>query len=138
VGACVRVGGGVLSIPSGPDCALFFFPFTWFVWWCGVPKEWTGQAAQKELAWLRKQHRPGGAKASGPAGSPCEICREPVDYGLRHPHPESLTLHHVRPKSRYPHLTWVRTNYAPAHKSCNERLGDREESPGGSFDGVYW
>lgn len=107
-------------------------------------QDWSGREAQNALAWLRKAHRPGGVLAVDeagkalPGGSVCVICGKPIDYGLRKPHPDSLSLQHVKPRSTYPELTRVRSNWAPSHLVCNSRLGDREESPGGEFPDVYW
>ena len=103
-----------------------------------VAGEWSGREAQNGLAWLRNVHRPGGVLASSPNGSPCVICGGDIDYVLRYPHPDSLSLQHVKPRSMYPELTRVRSNWAPSHLHCNSSLGAREESPGGEFPEVYW
>jgi hypothetical protein len=109
-----------------------------------VAREWGGRAANDALSWLRGRHRPGGVlavDAAGvrlPDGSPCVICGGLIDYGLRYPHPDSLSLEHVQSRSRFPELTWVRSNWAPSHLHCNSAKGAREESPGGEFPETYW
>jgi len=106
--------------------------------------EWNGPRAKKELEWLRSQHRPGGLLAVDERGkrlrdgSPCCLCGEPIDYDLRFPNTDSLTVQHVKSRDRFPELTWVRSNYGPAHFGCNASQGSREELPVGEFENVYW
>ncbi|MDR0285758.1 MAG: HNH endonuclease [Propionibacteriaceae bacterium] len=105
---------------------------------------WGGREAQDALAWLRRVHRPGGVLAVDERGRPlregshCVICGAVIDYALRRPHPESLSLQHVKPRSKFPELKRVRSNWAPSHLICNTSLGDEEDTTGGEFAWVYW
>lgn len=109
-----------------------------------MDSSWGGREAQNALAWLRRVHRPGGTLAKdsdGRAlrlGSVCVICGRVIDYHLRKPHPESLSLQHVKPRSAYPELKRVPANWAPSHLSCNAAMGDKEEEASGEFPETYW
>ncbi len=109
-----------------------------------MPRKFGGQEATDALQWLRTQHQPGGPKAINadgvplPLGSPCCICGGNIDYTLRYPHPESLSLQHIKPQKWYPELARIRSNWGPSHLNCNVALGDKEEAPGGEFVYVYW
>jgi hypothetical protein len=45
----------------------------------------------------------------------CVLCRKPIDYRLRSPHPRSFVAHHTTSDKRGP--------LAPAHRDCNEAEG---------------
>lgn len=51
--------------------------------------------------------------------APCWICHLPIDYSLVYPHPQSCSVQHKRSRKRFPELTWVPSNWAPAHLDCN-------------------
>lgn len=55
----------------------------------------------------------------------CWICNKPIDPELKWPHPESVSLDHVRP------LSWggahTADNLAASHLSCNQARGARGE-----------
>lgn len=63
---------------------------------------------------------------------PCCICRQPIDYSLPATHPQGCTVQHVRSRKHFPHLTWVASNWKPAHRECNTSAGagDRGEQHG--------
>lgn len=68
-------------------------------------------------------------KSRGAAHSePCCICKQRIDYSLRHPDPASCSVQHLRAQRDYPHLRWVPSNWAPAHLSCNTSEGARAPS----------
>ena len=58
-------------------------------------------------------------------GWTCWICSEPINREARYPHPESVSLDHVRP------LSWggthTRDNLAASHLTCNQARGARGE-----------
>jgi 5-methylcytosine-specific restriction endonuclease McrA len=66
---------------------------------------------------------------------PCILCGQPIDYTLPFVNPDgtrnpgAFTLEHIKPRSTHPHLVEDPTNCAPAHYSCNQRKGDREQDP---------
>lgn len=76
---------------------------------------WEGRRRANALAYVR---RVGEVRRL-----PCVICRLPIDYRKAYPDPRSCSVQHVKPRSLYPHLTWVRSNWAPAHLDCNKVEG---------------
>ena len=79
--------------------------------------DWSGRRAQAALHKIRQQ---------GYADStPCHICKQPIDYRLPASHPDGCTVQHIKPRSIFPHLTWDETNWAPAHRLCNQAEGNR-------------
>ena len=64
-------------------------------------------------------------------GAPCWLCGQPIDYSAEPGSTDdSLTLDHVQPVSRRPDLQEDPANFAPAHRSCNVRRGDRDPRAG--------
>lgn len=61
-----------------------------------------------------------------PLGTPCGICWQPIDYALRYPDEDSLSLDHIMPFKRFPELRHVPTNHQPAHLKCNKGKGERD------------
>lgn len=55
---------------------------------------------------------------------PCAICRQPIDYGLRWPHPDAFVIDHRWPLAHGGHPTSDR-NLRPAHNRCNRTKSDR-------------
>jgi 5-methylcytosine-specific restriction endonuclease McrA len=47
----------------------------------------------------------------------CQLCAEPIDPDLKHPHPQSASLDHVIPLARGGHH--MLTNCQAAHLRCN-------------------
>ena len=83
-------------------------------------RPWSGRAAQDALRWVRAKGRR--------QNLPCCICGEPLDYDLRGGD-WSCSVQHIKPRSRFPELTWDRANWAPSHLRCNKRAGDRWQPP---------
>ena len=81
-------------------------------------KPWAGPAAQQALAQVKRQ----GARLN----TPCCICRRPIDYTLPSRNPRGCTVQHIRSRLHHPELTWVSTNWAPAHATCNYQWGERD------------
>ena len=81
---------------------------------------WSGRAARDALAWVKARGRA--------ARSVCVICEQPIDYDLAYPNLAACSVQHLRSRRDFPELTWVRTNWAPAHHGCNSAAGagDRE------------
>lgn len=76
-----------------------------------------GSRRQKQLAAnLRRQCRP------------CCICRQPIDYTLQWPDPDSFSVEHIRPWSDHPHLREDPSNLDAAHLRCNSSKGDGAHS----------
>ncbi len=81
-------------------------------------RSWQGRAAQEALA---KVKRSGSMRSA-----PCVICGRPIDYRLPSSDPRGCSVQHLKARSRHPELTWVASNWAPAHLECNKRWGDRD------------
>ena len=84
---------------------------------------WGGRRATEALAYV---------KAMGSRNhTPCCLCHMPIDYTLtkrgRLPDPMSCSVQHLKSRASHPELTWVRSNWAPAHLICNQRQGKNEE-----------
>jgi 5-methylcytosine-specific restriction endonuclease McrA len=76
-----------------------------------TPKRWGG----------RKVARARASFGTGPLS--CAICAEAIDRSLRYPHPRSLSVDHAVPRSQGGRN--ARTNYLPAHLTCNVSRGSR-------------
>ena len=76
----------------------------------------------KEYQIIREQYR-SRAKAhhniDGTKGEHCWLCGEPIDYGLRFPHPRSWSLDHMVPIKDNPALMLNTSNFRSAHNDCN-------------------
>jgi len=59
-------------------------------------------------------------------GNRCHICALPINLALRYPHPGSLSLDHVLPRSRGG--SDAVTNLRPVHLRCNLSRGARPVS----------
>ncbi len=81
---------------------------------------WEGRRRAEALAFVKRKGRAN--------NEPCVICLLPIDYDLEWPDVLSCTVQHLRSRQVFPHLTWVRSNWAPAHLSCN--AGHRDERAG--------
>lgn len=80
--------------------------------------EWAGRRAQEALDLVRRHGRANNL--------PCVICNHPIDYELRNPHKQACTVQHLKARASHPQLTWVPSNWAPAHADCNSSLGTEE------------
>lgn len=78
--------------------------------------EWAGARAQTALDTIRRYGEGGNL--------PCVICQMPIDYSLRKPHKQAVTVQHIKPRSTHPHLTWEPSNWGPAHADCNSSAGN--------------
>lgn len=76
---------------------------------------WGGRRATAALDWMRAKGRR--------ENLPCCICQQPIDYDLRGSE-EACSVQHVKSRKHYPHLTWDRSNWEPAHLRCNKSAGD--------------
>ena len=76
---------------------------------------WSGRRAQEALAYVRARGRR--------LRLACCICGEWIDYD-RKGGPRSCSVQHLKSRSLYPELTWVRENWSPAHLVCNQAAGD--------------
>ncbi|MDY0830748.1 hypothetical protein SK224_16555 [Microbacterium sp. BG28] len=77
---------------------------------------WSGRRAADALAQVKAKGRTD--------RTPCCICGHRIDYDLPGTHPQGCTVQHLRSRRRFPELTWLPSNWAPAHKECNESDGD--------------
>lgn len=57
-------------------------------------------------------------------GLRCHMCREPIDYSLKRPHPRAFQLDHAMPLSTHPQLACDWLNARPSHAVCNQSRGD--------------
>lgn len=60
-------------------------------------------------------------------GAPCFNCGREIDYNLKHPHPESWSLEHIKTVKEAPHLILDLGNWASSHLDCNQRRGTDDE-----------
>jgi hypothetical protein len=99
-------GGATLSVPADTMTAMDTG--------ATIPP-WSGRRAQAALA---------AVKANGAANrTPCVLCGKPINYTLVDPHPMSCTVQHTLSRKHHPERTWDPTNWAPAHKVCNQQAG---------------
>lgn len=86
--------------------------------------QWAGRRATEALQWVKAQGRRNKL--------PCCLCLQKIDYSLPSTHPHGCTVQHVKSRRDFPELTWVRTNWEPAHRECNSSAGagDRNDDPG--------
>lgn len=69
---------------------------------------------------LSRAYRADAARRS----APCWLCGQGIDYDLPPEDPAAYSTDHVRPLSLYPDLAEDPTNFAPAHRRCNESRGN--------------
>ncbi|WP_143738837.1 HNH endonuclease [Microbacterium sp. Yaish 1] len=82
-----------------------------------IPK-WGGRRAVEALNRVKaegRRHR-----------SPCCICGQRINYDLPSTDANGCTVQHKKSRKLFPALTWDPSNWAPAHKSCNESEGSGE------------
>ncbi len=60
--------------------------------------------------------------------TPCCLCHQPIDYSIPSTDPRGCTVQHIQSRKLFPQLTWSPSNWAPAHKGCNESAGDGREA----------
>lgn len=86
--------------------------------------DWSGRRAAKALTWVKARGRR--------LKLPCCLCDQAIDYDLPSRHPHGCTVQHKKSRRDFPELTWVRSNWAPAHAECNQSAGagDRDDTPG--------
>lgn len=85
---------------------------------------WSGRRAVEALQWVKARGRR--------RKTPCCICGHSIDYTLPSKHPHGCTVQHVKSRRDFPELTWVRSNWEPAHNECNSSAGagDRDDGLG--------
>lgn len=76
---------------------------------------WEGRRRADALRWVKMRGRKD--------GSPCVLCSMPIDYDLEYPNAKSCSVQHLKSRRDFPMLTWVRSNWAPAHLDCNKVAG---------------
>lgn len=81
---------------------------------------WAGRRRAEALTWVKANGRQ--------KDLPCEICKHGIDYSLEYPHKQSCSVQHVKSRNAYPHLTWDRGNWAPAHLDCNIAAGTSSDT----------
>jgi 5-methylcytosine-specific restriction endonuclease McrA len=82
-----------------------------------IPK-WGGRRATEALARVKSEGRR--------KKRPCFLCGQDIDYSLPSTDPDGCTVQHIRSRRDFPHLTWVSSNWAPAHLACNQSAGTGE------------
>lgn len=85
---------------------------------------WSGRRATEALEFVKSRGRRN--------RTPCCICEQKIDYSLPSTHPHGCTVQHLKSRRDFPELTWVRSNWGPAHHQCNSSAGagDRDDTPG--------
>lgn len=76
---------------------------------------WSGRRRIEALLWVKAEGRR--------RSTPCVICEQTINYSLEYPHEQSCSVQHIKSRSVYPHLTWEKSNWAPAHLDCNKSAG---------------
>ena len=71
-------------------------------------------------------------------GLPCYLCGNAIDYTKTAPHPDSFTVEHVKPRSKYPELAEDPGNLKSAHFGCNNAKGVREDEAGHGMTSKDW
>lgn len=79
---------------------------------------WEGRRRAEALAYVKRLGRS--------RRLPCVLCGQRIDYALAYPDPASCSVQHVKSRLHFPNLTWVRSNWAPAHLVCNQSAGSGE------------
>lgn len=69
-------------------------------------------------------------RAGRKANAPCVLCGLPINYDLTYPDGASCSVQHLRSRAQFPELTWVPSNWAPAHLDCNRARDDHAGSLG--------
>lgn len=77
--------------------------------------QWSGRRAADALAQVKAKGRRENA--------PCCLCEQPIDYSIPSTEPDGCTVQHIKSRKLFPALTWVPSNWAPAHRSCNGSAG---------------
>lgn len=77
--------------------------------------DWSGRRVTEALAQMKSRWRR--------RKLPCCICGQRIDYSLPSSHPHGCTIQHVKSRRDFPQLTWVRSNWEPAHRECNSSAG---------------
>ena len=80
---------------------------------------WAGRRAQEALAQVKARGRR--------KRTPCCICQQSIDYSLPSTDPDGCTVQHIKSRKLFPELTWAPSNWAPAHKACNQSAGTGED-----------
>lgn len=80
--------------------------------------EWGGRRAVAETADYKAECAAEDAR--------CWLCLQPIDYAAPAGSPDAFELDHYYPRAEFPELTWERSNYRPAHSSCNRSRGKRD------------
>lgn len=91
---------------------------------------WSGRRAASALAQVRTEGRQ--------RRTPCLICRQRIDYDLPSKHPQGCTVQHIKSRRLFPELTWAPSNWAPAHKECNESAGDGSRGDDEGVSSLSW
>lgn len=89
---------------------------------------WNGRRAAEALRQVKAEGRR--------KRSPCVICDQPIDYSIPSTEPDGCTVQHLRSRKHFPELTWLPSNWGPAHKSCNssQGAGDNPVEQGVAFE----
>ena len=76
------------------------------------------------------------------ANARCWICGGEIDYHAAPQTPDAWEPDHVKPRDKFPELTYDITNLAPSHCSCNRSRKDKsvQETLGMSvgIQSRYW
>lgn len=91
---------------------------------------WSGRRASDALAKVKADGRR--------RRRPCHICQHRIDYDLPSTHPQGCTVQHIKSRRLFPELTWSASNWAPAHKQCNESAGDGSRGEDEGLTSIAW
>lgn len=92
--------------------------------------DWGGRRAAEALRLVKAKGRK--------AKTPCCICGQPIDYSIPSSEPEGCSVQHVRSRKLFPELTWLPSNWAPAHLACNKSAGTGEHNHGPGVTSQDW
>ena len=76
---------------------------------------WGGRRAVQALNEVKRRGRA--------RRSPCVICGQKIDYSIPSTEPDGCTVQHIKSRKNFPLLTWVPSNWGPAHRKCNTDAG---------------
>lgn len=91
---------------------------------------WSGRRASDALAFVKARGRRN--------KQPCCICHHAIDYSLPSTDPQGCTVQHIKSRKLFPELTWVQSNWGPAHKQCNESAGDGRRGVDEGVSSLTW
>lgn len=92
--------------------------------------DWGGRRAADALQFVKARGRK--------RKTPCCICGQPINYSLPSTDPNGCSVQHIRARKLFPELTWLASNWAPAHLACNQSHGTGENDRSSGVTSQDW